>query len=192
MARKKEFDPEVALTKALNLFWLKGYDATSVDELCVEMGIKRGSLYDTYGNKHSLFVKSLNKYVMNMYVKASAAIQNYSAIDSISGMFNIFAQESVDDLERRGCFLVNSITELSATDSEIRQLSIEQSNNFEQFFFDLITRGKDNGEINQDVDAKSVSQFLVSSFFGLRVSGKVNPNQNFLENIVNTTISVLK
>jgi len=191
MARKKEFDPEKALTKALNLFWLNGYDATSVDDLCNEMGIKRGSLYDTYGNKHSLFIKSLQKYVINMYKNYSTAIQTESGIEAINAMFTFFAEESLNDAEQKGCFLVNSITELSALDPEIRTFGIEQSKNFEQFFFDLLVKAKNNGEINSSLDLMSSAQFLVNSFFGLRVSGKINPNREFMENIIAMTISVL-
>jgi TetR/AcrR family transcriptional regulator, transcriptional repressor for nem operon len=191
MARKKEFNPDKALTKALNLFWLNGYAATSVDVLCIEMGIKRGSMYDTFGNKHSLFTKSLNQYVMTMYANASFVFQYDSAIEAITEMFKFFAEESINDLDRKGCFLVNSIAELSATDIEIRKYSIDQYKKFEQFFYSLLLKAEENGEIEPGQNLNWSANYLVNSFFGLRVTGKVNPDRKILEGIITKTISML-
>ena len=63
MARPKEFDRTQALDKAMHLFWQQGYEATSMQDLCNHMGINRGSLYDTYGNKHSLFLEGIQRYI---------------------------------------------------------------------------------------------------------------------------------
>ena len=126
-----------------------------------------------------------------MYANSAAAIQKDSAIEAIYAMFTFFAEESINDAERKGCFLVNSITELSDTDPEIRKIGIEQSNNFEEFFHGLLVKAKKNVEIKKGLDLRTKAQFLVNSFFGLRISGKINPDRLFLNNIVESTMSVL-
>ncbi len=62
MARHKEFDQDEALQKAMEAFWARGYEATSMQDLVEHMGINRQSLYDTFGDKHSLFLKALDRY----------------------------------------------------------------------------------------------------------------------------------
>lgn len=191
MARKKEFDPEKALDKAMNIFWLKGYDATSVDDLCTAMGIKRGSLYDTFGDKRTLFLKSLNRYTQKNDESSDFLDELDSALEAISTIFYSALEEAINDPHCRGCFMVNTITELAAIDIEIANFGKDQGVKFEKSFYDLLVRAEKNGEIevNQDLHAKA--QFLVNAFFGLRVTAKVNQNRMALENIVKTTLSIL-
>jgi TetR/AcrR family transcriptional regulator, transcriptional repressor for nem operon len=191
MARKKEFDPEKALDKAMNIFWLKGYDATSVDDLCEAMGIRRGSLYDTFGDKRSLFLKSLDRYAQKNKESAESLEELDSALQAIATVFYSALEEALNDPHCRGCFVVNTITELAAINPVIASFSKDQSAKFEKSFYNLLVRAEKDGEIevNQDLHAKA--QFLVNAFYGLRVTAKVNQNRSALENIVKTTLSVL-
>lgn len=191
MARKKEFDPEKALDKAMHIFWLKGYIATSVDDLCSAMGIKRGSLYPTFGDKHTLFMKSLNHYIELMYQNSEPATKPESALEAIEGMFQFIVDEAVNDDQRRGCFLVNSITELASLDPEVAKLAQDQRTKLETGFYDFLVQAENKGEISKNQNLRAKAQFLVNALMGLRVTGKIIPDRIRLENIVAETLSTL-
>src|SRR6201990_3023610 len=109
MARKKEFDEEAILDKAVDLFWQNGYHATSAQHLVDALGISRSSLYDTYTDKRTLFLKALKQY-QDKNTKALVGFAN-RAMDGEQAIRDIFMgiieESAVDDLNK-GCFMVNT------------------------------------------------------------------------------------
>src|SRR5579862_8099263 len=107
MARTKDFDEDEVLLKAVNLFWLKGYNGTSMQDLVDGLGISRSSLYDTYGDKHSLFLKALDNYrELNTKRMYKIGREAASAKDAIRLVLEYSINELAKDKEHKGCFLV--------------------------------------------------------------------------------------
>jgi len=112
MPWEKQFDIEETLDKAMRAFWAKGYEATSLETLVADMGIKRGSIYATYGDKRSLFIESLRRYeekYRKEFLRALA--RNRSPREAISLVFNEAVDAALSDDSRSGCFLVNTALE---------------------------------------------------------------------------------
>jgi TetR/AcrR family transcriptional repressor of nem operon len=191
MARRKEFDPDKALERAMLLFWLRGYKETSVRDLCDHMGIKKGSLYDTFGSKRSLYLAALNRY-QKMYKPPSDLVQKSgSAKSAIAAIFNQNADFSVNDKDCRGCFVVNTIVELASNDEEFALIGFTVRHEYEEMFHRLLIAAQEMGEITPNRDLIALARFLTNAMFGLRVTAKTTRDRVILEDIVNSTLFVL-
>lgn len=191
MARHKEFDPDKALEKAMNLFWLRGYEETSMQDLCDRMGIKKGSLYDTFGSKRSLFLAALDRY-QKMYEPPSDLVQRLgSAKAAIAEIFKQKVDISVNDKDYRGCLMVNTIVELAANDPEIARMSSTVRREYEETFHRLLVTAHEMGEITPNRDLIALARFLTNAMFGLRVTAKTTRDRAILEDIVTSTLAIL-
>ena len=191
MARPKEFDPDIALERAMQLFWLQGYEATSVQELCDDMGIKKGSMYDTFGNKRSLYLAALELY-LKLNEPPPDLLQHPDSVKfAIEEIFAHKVEISVADKHLRGCLFVNTIVELAAHDPDFAAISDEGRQRYEETFYRLLAIGQESGEIGREHDITATARFLANAMLGLRVTAKTTRNRKILEDIVTTTMSVL-
>ncbi len=191
MSRTKEFNPDLALDKAMQLFWLHGYAATSVRDLCDHMGIKKGSLYDTFGNKRSLYLAALERYLKINETPAELMDNSRSAKSAIAEIFAHKVDLSVADKQCRGCLFVNTIVELAPHDSEFAAISEDGRKVYEETFNGLLAVGQQTGEIAPKRDITALARYLTNAMFGLRVTAKTTRDRELLEDIVDTTLSVL-
>src|SRR5947209_10757811 len=114
MAGKKAFDPQQVLEKAMDLFWKQGYEGTSIEELVQCMGLGRGSLYDTFGDKHALYLAALSQYLTKYQGQVAAFLQQTAPLSEIlERFFQTCIEILLSDPARRGCFLVNAIIEMA-------------------------------------------------------------------------------
>ena len=192
MARPKAFDPDVVLQKAMTLFWQKGYASTSIQNLVDHLGIRPRSLYDTFTSKHDLFVAALTQY------RAMRAEQTFKIRESLSSpiaiiekMFEGFATEAVTDIDRKGCFFVNSAVELAGQNDIIAKKSKETYQNMELVFQNLLEQAQQAGELGDDKEIKHLAQYLTNAMFGIRVMAKMNPDKEVLTNVIKITLSAL-
>src|SRR5258708_34322099 len=103
MSRTKEFDPDAALQAALELFWRKGYEATSMADLVDHLGIARASIYGTFGGKHDLYLKALDRYLESRDPAIIEALsQPGPALPSIRALIRRYADESRSEERRVG------------------------------------------------------------------------------------------
>ncbi|MFB8372624.1 TetR/AcrR family transcriptional regulator [Paenibacillus taichungensis] len=193
MARTREFDEEKVLDEAMQLFWEKGYEATSLSDLTSRMGIQRPSIYSTFGDKRELFETSLRKYTM---ARAAEMRTRLAGISSVKEAFRTFFAEIVDEeynAERlsRGCFCINTMVELAPHDEKFEILTREHQMYLSVIFQENIERGMRSGELNPSLDAKAVAQALIISLIGLTVFMKSRPNRSFIENSIRVTLSLL-
>ncbi|MEM7124730.1 MAG: TetR/AcrR family transcriptional regulator [Chloroflexota bacterium] len=192
MARPKEFDQEKALDKAMALFWQKGYEATSIQDLVNHLGIGRRSLYDTFKSKQALYMAALDRY--SEMVKSSLAIpdaQPGSPKMAIRQSFEQIIDQVLNDPSRRGCFMVNSAIELAPHDRLVAECVRDLTQFLEQAFYELLERAKKSGELNPALDLQETAQFLNNAVFGIRVQAKINPDRQTLTNVMNLTLSIL-
>ena len=118
MARTKEFDPDAALQRALELFWERGYEATSMADLVEHLGVARASIYATFGGKHELYLKALERYVRVGDPASSTALsQPGPALPAVRALVERVRRRSRRATsDRRGCMVVNTAVELAPHD----------------------------------------------------------------------------
>lgn len=192
MARPREFDENEVLDKALDLFWHKGYEATSIQELLQMMGISRGSLYDTFGDKHSLFLAALDRYRQRSHARFMQILNQPGSVKTaIAALFKAIVAEAVSDDKQRGCLLTNSTIELTPHDTDIAARTDSNRQWVEDAFYETLRRGQAQGDIPAEADPRALAQFLFNSLQGLRVVSKTTTDRQTLDNIVRVTLSAL-
>ena len=184
MPWQKQFDTDQALAKAMSAFWAHGYEATSVQDLVAAMGINRGSLYATFGDKRALFIAALRRYD-GQYRKAWIADLSRSASPraAILDAFEGAISAALDKGSRDGCLLVNTALELSPHDEEIAGLVAKSFQEMELFFRDMIAQGQASGEIPARIDPVDTGRALLSLFIGLRVLARSRPEPTLLRSV---------
>lgn len=193
MPRTKEFEPEKALERAMELFWLRGYEATSVRELLGRMGIGRGSFYDTFGDKHALFLAALDRYEE---VRTSWIVERLdgpgSVRDAIGDVFGRTVERLSSESGRRGCLLANTAVELGPHDPEVEEKIRRYLRRSEETFHRALARAQASGEIGDRHDPRSLARFFVNGLQGLRVLAKAGSDRATLEDAARVTLSVLE
>jgi TetR/AcrR family transcriptional repressor of nem operon len=192
MARTKDFDENEVLTKAIQLFWYKGYNATSMQDLVDALGISRSSLYDTYTDKHTLFVKALESYQNTGAGKIQEIIDNSgSAKETIKKLLEFATNELLCDKQQKGCFMVNAEVEVAPHDAEVNNLVCKNDQQMEEVFYQVIQKGKDSGEIKNQQDARALARFIFNAVKGIRVTAKSTTDKTVFDDIIALTISAL-
>ena len=179
--------------KAMDLFWQKGYNATSAQDLVDVLGISRSSLYDTFGDKHSLFVKALKQYRVE---KIDPVLEGIDVAEDVEAYIRFFFEsvkaDALSDSSSKGCFMVNSVVELAPVDSEIATIANAIMHDTEEVLCKIIQKGQDSGVFSTEFPARSLARFVFNSLNGLRVTVKFDASKKMFEDIVNVCLSVFK
>jgi len=192
MARKKEFDKEEVLAKAMNTFWRYGYEGTSMQTLVKTMGINRGSLYDTFGDKRSLFQSAIAHYEQTVMEKMITTLKMPDVgKQTIINLFQDLVIKSLEEQNCYGCFITNTAIELCPDDAETQQRINDDLRSVTLAFEHALNQAQSQGEIPRDRNIACLAQYLTCSIQGLRVMGKVNRDRETLNNIVKVILSVL-
>lgn len=190
MARSKEFDIHSVLRKAMDLFWYQGYEKTSMQDLVASMGIHKRSMYDTFGDKHALFMKVMDRYNEILGAFIEGRIHDLtSAKEAIRFVLEMPIHS--EEIRPKGCLMVNTAIELAVHDPEAKAKVNEHFSKTEKLFYDLVVRGQSTGEIAGHHDAAKLSQYLLNSFAGMRVMVKTTEDKEKLKNIIDTTMAIL-
>ncbi|MFJ7698375.1 TetR/AcrR family transcriptional regulator [Lysinibacillus fusiformis] len=193
MARTREFDEEKVLEAAMQLFWEKGYEATSLSDLTARMGIQRPSIYSTFGDKKELFEAALRRYTTSRAANIRARLQSHVSVKQAFATFfeEVIQAEYTKDLSN-GCFCINTMVELAPHDERFEILTREHQLYLAVIFQETIERGVQAGELEADTDAKSLAQALIVSLIGLTVMMKSQPQRSFVDHAIATTLTLLK
>jgi TetR/AcrR family transcriptional repressor of nem operon len=192
MARTKDFDENDVLSKAIAIFWHKGYNGTSMQDLVNGLGISRSSLYDTYGDKHTLFIKALESYQNESSLKICAIVRSAApAKQTIKKMLELITGELLNDQKHKGCFMVNAEVEVAPHDKEVSQLICANDQQVEDVFFHVIKTGQDSGEITNRQDARALARFTFNTVKGIRVTAKSNTEKAVFDDIIKLAIATL-
>ena len=176
MARTKEFDPERALDDAMALFWQRGFEGTSMADLVQGLGVARASLYATFGDKHALYLKALDRYVER---RDPAVVERLSGAGSplaaVRAFLESYASEIAADDQHRGCMVVNTAVERVPVDAEAALRVRSSWQTLEVALTAALSRARAEGELGAGADPRALARFLVVVLQGMRVVGKADP-----------------
>ncbi|MFE7509974.1 TetR/AcrR family transcriptional regulator [Streptomyces sp. NPDC057540] len=189
MGRPKQFDPDVAVERAMGVFWRKGYAATTPQDLVDEIGIGKGSLYNAFGSKHALFERALARYRDSQAAWLEALLDHPgSAKDRLRGALEALVELDLNDPDRRGCMAVNTAAELAASDPGTADTVRKMFARTEGAFRAAIEDGQRAGEISGERDAASVASWLLATVIGMRVLAKTAEDASQLRRIVDAAM----
>jgi len=192
MARPREFDEATALESAIECFWHRGYEATSVRDLADKMGISAPSLYNAYGDKHALFVQALERYLdQSTRARIKRLEDSLPPKQAVRRFIEEIIARSVNDRERRGCFLINSALEVAPHDRELGALIADRLAEIEAFFYRSIKAAQASGTVPRDRAAKDLARLLLGVLLGIRVLARSRPERALLEGIARPALALL-
>ncbi|AJW62305.1 HTH-type transcriptional repressor ComR [Elizabethkingia miricola] len=165
MPRNKEFDYNDKLEKVRNLFWEKGFNATSMNDIVNTMGLNRSSIYNTYGNKHQLFMECLAHYAkMKTEQYKEAGLYKESAYEALSYTAHDVMNQTIKD--KKTCLIVRTIFEFGDTDPQVKNIILSNAKILEDIFKRLIEQAKTEGDIKQNITSEVAARYILSGFSG--------------------------
>lgn len=177
----------------MQAFMAHGYEATSMQDLVDGMGVNRGSIYATFGNKRSLFLRALAHYELHHRQAWFAELRRkHSPRSAILSVFDGAIGAALSKRNRGGCFLVNSAIELSLHDDDVAELVAEGLTNTERAFRELIAEGRKIGEIPPHVDPVKTARVLLGLLVGLRVLARGRPERPLLQALADQVSALLE
>jgi len=190
MARPKEFDPQRALAKAMNLFWRFGYENTSLEALMKEMGIARQSLYDTFGGKRALYLKALTHYRDQTNGEMQKMLNEISSVkDGFAKLLYGMAAETREQHER-GCLLLSANLQRDPKDAVVRDFLRDNQARVEAIFVQALGRAQKQGELSPKNDLAALARFFVVTIQGMRAMARLKSDRKALEQVARVALAV--
>ncbi|VAW90219.1 Transcriptional regulator, AcrR family [hydrothermal vent metagenome] len=188
----KQFDQDEALTKAMHAFWKRGYEATSMQDLVSIMEINRASMYQTYGNKQTLFLASIDCYIKKILEQITQSLDlPGSPLENLKSLFKHVIGQSLQS-KMHGCFIANTAIELGPHDPQIAEKLRAVWHQFETTFMTLIQRAIDNQELPPDASAAQLALLLNINFQGLIIKTKVDTPKEELFSSIETLFELIQ
>ena len=191
MARQREFDRVDALNKAQDVFWQKGYAATSTSDLLEAMQIGRQSLYDTFGDKRTLYLEALAQYSQDSVTDLLRNLKGDTALGAIDNMLQAFAGRPKRD-NAKGCMGVNAISEFGTGDEEVNALRDASGKRLNQAVEALLREAAAKGEIAADTDIAQATSFVAATLSGMKISAKAGASIATLRAIASFAVQGLR
>ena len=189
----KQFDPEHALDKAMQLFWAKGYAATGLTELLQTMGIGRKSLYDAFGNKRALYIKTLDRYsqtvVSGLYRRLNDP--DRPALENVRAVMLDFAAVNSEPMSS-GCLLGVSMAQFRTDDTEMADVLRKHMQRVERAYYKAFAKAQADGDLKATTNVRNLARLFMSAHQGLTLIGRVTETQEVPRGIVDGALAVLK
>jgi TetR/AcrR family transcriptional repressor of nem operon len=184
MARPREFDEEEVLDRAVDVFWNCGYEATSIEDLTTALGIRRASLYNAFGDKHTLYLAALDRYRAGGLTGMQDALRDADPVlPAIRALLDGVVAESCGD-DRRGCFVVNAVTERAGSDPEVLSRATDSFTRIEGLLRRALERAQDAGELAADASPRMLARFIATQVNGLRVLARAGGSRAAARDVV--------
>ena len=189
----KQFDPEIALDKAMHLFWAKGYAATGLNELLATMEIGRKSLYDTFGNKRALYIEALRRYSQTVVSEIYRALNNPDrpALENVRAVMRSVAATNSKPLSP-GCLLGVSMAQFRTDDAEMAGVLRNHMQAVERAYYKAFARAQADGELKPATNVRNLARLFMSAHQGLTLIGRVTQTRELPRGIVDGALAVLE
>jgi TetR/AcrR family transcriptional repressor of nem operon len=191
MPRPKQYKYEAVLEKAMDLFWTKGYNGTSVQELVDNLKLSKASMYEAFEDKHGLFMATLHNYRKRLQNNLKMLEEIPSPLQAIRISFQSVIEDVTDKRHRRGGYLTNTAIEMAPHDAEVEQWVIDSMSDYEELYKKLLRSAIEKGELKnvENIDAKAY--YLTNVLQGLMVYAKVKQDKAKLNAIMELSLKHL-
>ncbi|MFD1956535.1 TetR/AcrR family transcriptional regulator [Paenibacillus thailandensis] len=190
--RPREFKDTAVLDSAMDVFWVKGFEECSTEDLCKQTGLGRGSLYNAFGSKHNLYKQALQRYFELGHQANMEILERPGPIkDRLRALMESVIDIDMNDPDRRGCLAINAAIERGGKDPEVARLVAHHFARLEQALCHVMALGQRSGEISSKRSALELARFYRSSYYGLRVLSKVEQDRDALLDVVEGTLAAL-
>lgn len=193
MARPREFDADEALGRVMRVFWDQGYQASSFADLTKAADVRKQSLYGVFGDKRSLFLKSLALYRKQVLSEARSIVSEAgSPFEGIARLMRHAARPSGPKDGPTGCLMANTALEIGLSDSGVAAELKSMFRGVEQILTAAVKKGQEQGEITTRFDSAAIGQSLANTINGLRVLQKTGATSQQVKTVVETALAAMK
>ena len=179
------------LDAAVECFWSRGYEATSVRDLIGKTGLTGASLYNAFGDKRALYQKALDHYVEGSIADRMRRCEGLPPREAIGAFFAEILERSLGDRQHKGCMLVNAALDVAPHDPRFQEIIARVLARIESFFLDCVKAGQVNGTITPSMPAEDLARHLLGVLMGIRVLARVRPERALLEGVVAPALTLL-
>lgn len=180
------------LDAAIECFWSHGYEATSMRNLTETMGITGASLYNSFGDKRSLYRRALDHYVERGFCERVRRFERQlPPREAIVAFFDEIIAMSLGDPQRKGCMIVNSALEVAPHDPEFQLVVADVTKQMEAFFYRCVKAGQLAGTVSAAQSADDLAGLLLGVLMGLRVLARIRPERELLEGALRPVLALL-
>jgi TetR/AcrR family transcriptional regulator, transcriptional repressor for nem operon len=192
VGRLKAFNEEQVLDRAVDCFWLRGYEATSVRDLAERMGIGGASLYNAYGDKRALFITALARYAdRSMRERIERLEESGRPKQAIRAFLAEIVDRSLKDPDRKGCLLVNSALDVAPHDAAIGRVVADYLGELRAFFRRNLEAARAAGLVPRQTDPEELSGHLLGVVLGVRVLARTGADRAQLEAVARPALRLL-
>ena len=192
LGRPQQYNTEAVMDSAMNLFWRKGYEATSMRDLTSRMKLSRSSFYQAFGSKHALFLRCIEHYHQVTISKMRERLDSTeSGFDFISRTLTQVITEDNEVTNPRGCLVTNSASEFAQSDAQVASSIFKCLQAYQHIFSLAIIKGQEDGSLRNSKDPDLLSRFLVSNMSGLRTMLKAGTSREELEKMVEVILDTV-
>jgi TetR/AcrR family transcriptional regulator, transcriptional repressor for nem operon len=192
MARTKNFEESAIVEKAIIIFRRQGYTMTTPAELVAYLGISRSSLYDTFGDKQTLFLRALQRYLQVTEKQREQILsQGKDVKEAIRLVFRQLIDECFEGKTPRGSFLFNTLVELTPDEATVAPLITASIQGIRQTFLTLIERGQSASQLPSTRRADALADYLMNCLSGISLSSRVGMDRKTCEAVMETSLVVL-
>lgn len=192
MARPRTFDVEQVLDAATDVFWRKGYAATTPQDLCDATGLGRGSLYNAFVGKRELFDRVLERYNERGAVAQLDVLDGPKAVkDRIRDLLMLTLHNDQTGMRRAGCLAVSTAVQMGGNDEQLTKVLRKRFGETETALIAAIEFGQAEKEIRDDVPARRLARLVISAMYGMTVLNDVFADRRRLLDVVDAAVAVL-
>jgi AcrR family transcriptional regulator len=191
--RPREYDADEAIASAKETFWARGYAGTSLDELAAATGMNRPSLYAAFGDKRSLYLKTLEQYRDQVRVKSKELLADDPPLRVFLGRF----YEAALDIyfagrePARGCYSIGTAATEAAVDPAVRSFLADSIRSTDIFLAGLIRRARDRKEIAANSDPDALAGIATATLHTLAVRSRAGHSREELSNLATAVIDTI-
>ena len=192
LGRPLEFDPEKAIDAAVEVFWRKGYESTSMTDLLEAMKLSKSSLYQTFGSKQQLFERCLSRYADRLSAEMANDLKEAKSGRSfIEDTFGGVADTAQQPEGAKGCLIANSANEFGQREPALAVPVSDGLNRFARIFMDAVVKGQAEGSISADADPRALGNYLIGTMNGLRTMIKAGADRRSAKGMVTLILKAL-
>ncbi len=189
MAGVKQFNQEQVLDKAMEVFWQKGYEGTSVQDLTTATRLGRGSLYGAFGDKEQLFIKVLDRYAERFQAEIVEQLNNPDPYQALEGMFEVMIKRMSNPSYPRGCLNTNTSVGMSGKSEMIERKIAERLGGLESAIYEVLRKAQTETKLSSERDIRALARFLVAVSQGMAVLNKTFADPSVIRDVAKVALS---
>lgn len=190
--RNKEFDERSALADATEVFWVKGYESASTEDLLQAMGINKGSMYNAFGNKRELFRQVFDDFSKKSAAQIKATFDKHkNPVDAVKEMFRDVTRPADPIAHQKGCFFIKILSEMSGMNEELAAVARQKLLDVEAIYLTYMKKGVKEGYLKGNIPPETLAKYLVNMWNGLNISRRIYGRKD-LEKMVELNLEIFK